>query len=290
MPDDWSKLSGAIFSRASDALNDAKQLKISMSQQDVSAIDWSKLSVTIVSRASGALNQAKQLKDSMPQQDMIETDWSKLSSAIVSSASDALNEVKHFGVATLFSEDSVFRVDMPRMDWSKLSNAFHAAKQSDFVSISLDWSFAMADTFHQQLRRLIEMSYDIPWFVKQWSITHPYAAAGGLLFTLGCINPVILLTPLKILQITGSVALRMCVLPIQILVRLLGFTSRGVMKGSLAALYQSRVLGGYVLRGSIFTALQSCGATIPSVKGTFFCLLVGTGFFFLGRNWGFWCN
>jgi hypothetical protein len=61
--------------------------------------------------------------------------------------------------------------------------------------------------------------------------------------------------------------------------------------GSLAALYQSRVLGGYVLRGSVFAGLQSFGATIPSVKVTLVFLLAGTGVvLFLARNLCFWCN
>ncbi|KAJ8595398.1 hypothetical protein M405DRAFT_837874 [Rhizopogon salebrosus TDB-379] len=124
MPDDWSKLSGAIFSRASDALNEAKQLKDSMSQPDMPAIDWSKLSDTIVSRASGALNEAKKLKDSTPTQDMTKIDWSKLSGAIISSASDALNEVKQFGLPTFSVEDFVSRVDLPHMDWSKILQCF----------------------------------------------------------------------------------------------------------------------------------------------------------------------
>ncbi|KAJ8595402.1 hypothetical protein M405DRAFT_363712 [Rhizopogon salebrosus TDB-379] len=74
-------------------------------------------------------------------------------------------------------------------------------------------------------------------------------------------------------------------------VRLLGFMGPGVNKGPLAALYQSRVLGGYVPRGSVFAGLQSFGATIPSVKVTLVFLLAGTGVvLFLARNLCFWCN
>ncbi|OAX42068.1 hypothetical protein K503DRAFT_416260 [Rhizopogon vinicolor AM-OR11-026] len=95
----WSKLSDAISSRASDALNEAKQLKDSIPQQGVELPDikWSKLSGAIVSRASNALNEVKQFKDSIPQQhhvDLPHVDWSKLSGGILSRASDAWKEVK----------------------------------------------------------------------------------------------------------------------------------------------------------------------------------------------------
>jgi hypothetical protein len=63
------------------------------------------------------------------------------------------------------------------------------------------------------------------------AITHPYAAA-GVLFTMGCISPVIPLTPLQILWTTGNIALRTCLFPMQILVRLLGFMGPGVNKGA----------------------------------------------------------
>jgi len=40
----------------------------------------------------------------------------------------------------------------------------------------------------------------------------------------------------------------------------IGFTKAGVAAGSLAAAYQSSVLGGYIASGSLFSLAQSAGA------------------------------
>ncbi len=48
---------------------------------------------------------------------------------------------------------------------------------------------------------------------------------------------------------------------ISILVKGTGFAATGVKSGSLAALLQSKVYGAYIAKGSIFSYLQSIGAT-----------------------------
>lgn len=78
---DWSKLSGAVLSRASDALEEVKQLRFfvlwlymtridavhtilsnqTMSKKDLPNIDWSKVSRDILTSASDALTETKKL-------------------------------------------------------------------------------------------------------------------------------------------------------------------------------------------------------------------------------------
>ncbi|KAG1805647.1 uncharacterized protein BJ212DRAFT_1390759 [Suillus subaureus] len=122
--------------------------------------------------------------------------------------------------------------------------------------------------------------------VNNWSIRHPYVAAGALI----CIssNPDILLTPL---WLTGKTTLYICLLPLRLILwpfkllgrftlYIFGFRGRGVAKGtsqpinyrclvtlnvnmtdSLASQYQSQIYGDYVPQDSTFARLQSYGAT-----------------------------
>ncbi|KIK43485.1 hypothetical protein CY34DRAFT_707585 [Suillus luteus UH-Slu-Lm8-n1] len=134
--------------------------------------------------------------------------------------------------------------------------------------------------------------------VNNWSIKHPYVAAGALI----CIsaNPDILLTPLRL---TGRTTLYICLLPLR---------RHGVVKDSLASQYQSHHYGGYVPRDSTFARFQSYGAAdyyddmeaLRSANGDDYgindseagsTLAIGVswlsaigGVFVLGRTWGWW--
>ncbi|KAG1719810.1 hypothetical protein EDB19DRAFT_1781170 [Suillus lakei] len=101
--------------------------------------------------------------------------------------------------------------------------------------------------------------------VNNWSIRHPYVAAGALI----CIsaNPDILLTPLRLTGRTacyiGLLPLRLILWPFKLLGRFIlyifGFRKQGVAKDSLASQYQSHLYGGYVPRDSTFARFQSYG-------------------------------
>ncbi|KAJ8595399.1 hypothetical protein M405DRAFT_807307 [Rhizopogon salebrosus TDB-379] len=305
MPDqpDWSKLKGAIFSRASDALNDVKQLKDSIPQQNVQLpeVDWSKLSGAIVSRASDALNEVKQLKDSVSQQnpvDMPHIDLSKLSGGVLSRATHALNEVKRLK-NSMSQQD---HVNLRHVEWSKLSggilsrasDALNVVKQLNLVSVSHDWSFAITTVFQQQggkLWRLIKTdvsdvspgrpkssssaskpqgiifscAYYALTGVNGWSIRHPYVATGALL----CIsaNPELLLTPLRLTFYICLPPSLLIIWPFKVLSRfmlyILASRRDGIMNDSFASQHQSSRYGGYVPRDSAYAKLQSDGASVP---------------------------
>ncbi|KAG1760734.1 hypothetical protein EDD22DRAFT_61238 [Suillus occidentalis] len=154
--------------------------------------------------------------------------------------------------------------------------------------------------------------------VNNWSIKHPYVAAGALI----CIsaNPDILLTPLRL---TGRTTLYICLLPLRLILwpfkllgkfilYIFGFRRHGVAKDSLASQYQSHHYGGYVPRDSTFARFQSYGAAeyyddmeaLRSANvddygindseagstlaiGVSWLSAVG-GVFVLGRTWGWW--
>ncbi|KAG1720272.1 uncharacterized protein EDB91DRAFT_1178294, partial [Suillus paluster] len=103
--------------------------------------------------------------------------------------------------------------------------------------------------------------------INNWSINHPYIAAGALLCISG--NPELLLTPLRL---TGKTARYICLLPFRLffwpfkmlgrlILYIFGFRRGGVAKDSFASRYQSRRYGGYVPRDSGFAKFQSHGAT-----------------------------
>ncbi|KAG1844958.1 hypothetical protein DFJ58DRAFT_731038 [Suillus subalutaceus] len=121
--------------------------------------------------------------------------------------------------------------------------------------------------------------------VNNWSIRHPYVAAGALICI--SISPDILLTPLRL---TGRTTLYICLLPLRLILwpfkllgrfilYIFGFRRYGVAKGtsqsinyrclmtlnanmtdSLASQYQSHIYGGYVPQDSTFARFQSYGA------------------------------
>ncbi|KAG2064497.1 hypothetical protein BDR04DRAFT_1235072 [Suillus decipiens] len=126
--------------------------------------------------------------------------------------------------------------DLPNVDWSKL------------------WDAILTSLIHA----LTE--------VNNWSIRHPYVAAGALI----CIsaNPDVLLTPLRL---AGRTTLYICLLPLRLILwplklfgrftlYILGFRRCGVARDSLASQYQSHIYGGYVPQDSTFARFQSYGA------------------------------
>ncbi|KAG1766357.1 hypothetical protein EV702DRAFT_1150147 [Suillus placidus] len=149
--------------------------------------------------------------------------------------------------------------------------------------------------------------------VNDWSIRHPYIAAGAFI----CIsaNPDIFLTPL---QLTGRTARYICLLPLRLILwpfkllgrfmlYIFGFRRQGVARDSLASQYQSHLYGGYVPRDSPFARFQSYGAadyyddmealrsvnadepeggSMPAV-GVSWLSAIGA-VFVLGRTWGWW--
>lgn len=82
--------------------------------------------------------------------------------------------------------------------------------------------------------------------LRRFVTRHPYISIG-------------ILVGLVLLFVYGPTLLSFSLRP---LLDILGFTSGGVAKGSLAAFYQSSVHGGYVASNSVFSWAQSLGATI----------------------------
>ncbi|KAG0698705.1 hypothetical protein DFH29DRAFT_1081692 [Suillus ampliporus] len=166
--------------------------------------------------------------------------------------------------------------------------------QQDQDLPDIDWS---------ELRDSILASYALTE-VNNWTIRHPYVAAGTLLCISG--NPELLLTPLRL---TGKTARYICFLPFRlifwpfkmlgrIVLYILGFRREGVAKDSYASQYQSRRYGGYVPRDSDFAKFQAYGATDyyeddegGSTLAVAVSWLSGIGAMcVLGRVWGWWWN
>ncbi|KAG1720269.1 uncharacterized protein EDB91DRAFT_1178285 [Suillus paluster] len=253
---DWSKLTSAVISRASHALTEAKQLSNQvMSQQDADPPNWSKLSDTIRSRASNALTEVKQLAQDVSQKDidLQNINWSKASGDVLSRASDALTEAKRLVNEAVSQKD----LDLSNVDWSKVSGNINsrasdalteAKKLVKQASIYCNWSSAMTIMSRQcqeKLRPFIKMIYDLDWpklrgailssafyaltAANNWSIRHPYVAAGALLCTSASADHEVLLTSL---QLTGITALYVYFLPARPIIWLLGFGSLGVKQGT----------------------------------------------------------
>ncbi|KAG2085822.1 uncharacterized protein F5147DRAFT_83269 [Suillus discolor] len=204
-------------------------------------------------------------------------------------------------------------------DWSKLwdnilSCAFSVLATAGRLVIQVlrfiyhNWCSAMTIIFQQfqeKLRAFVGVIFNISrtyWAkmccsilsgvlfvliaVNNWSIVHPYIAAGVLILLAAVTNIGAFLT---LLQLMGKFAVILCLLPVQLIIRYLGFGPRGVVKGSLASAYQSSHYGGTVPRGSLFARLQSTGATMLPVPLTLVSLLSYTGaVIILGREWGWW--
>ncbi|KAI5987513.1 hypothetical protein EDD15DRAFT_2293321 [Pisolithus albus] len=93
--------------------------------------------------------------------------------------------------------------------------------------------------------------------VQGWVISHPLYVAAAIF---GVVILVFVLVPC-----IASSAFQLAWRGLQWLgrafVRCLGFGTKGVTKGSTAAHYQSRRLGGSIPAGSMFSSFQSVGAT-----------------------------
>ncbi|KIK43488.1 hypothetical protein CY34DRAFT_803744 [Suillus luteus UH-Slu-Lm8-n1] len=135
--------------------------------------------------------------------------------------------------------------------------------------------------------------------LNNWSIRHPYIAAGALLCISG--NPELILTPLRLAHYTCLLPFRLILWSFKLLPRFIlyifGFRREGVAKGSYASRYQSRRYGGYVPRESTFSKFQAHGATddyedgeeTESIFAVLVSLITNIGFMFvLGREWGWW--
>ncbi|KAG2360103.1 hypothetical protein BDR07DRAFT_171938 [Suillus spraguei] len=124
-------------------------------------------------------------------------------------------------------------------DWSKLRIPFRAKLWDNILSSVL---FA-----------LIEFNFN------DWSIIHPYVAAGALMFISASTDIGVFLT---LVQLTGTIAVFLCLVPVRLIIWCLGFRNQGVAQGSFASQYQSSHYGATVPRGSGFALLQSSGATM----------------------------
>ncbi|KAG1844963.1 hypothetical protein DFJ58DRAFT_514808 [Suillus subalutaceus] len=250
---DWAKLASSVFSRASDALTEAKQRVQAISQDDLDPqnIDWSKVSSNVLSRASDVLTEAKQLVNQAVSQrdiDLQDVAWSRFPASVMYRASDALTDTKQL-------VRSNGNLDIFRNHWTKLGG-----------SIPSSGLFALTE-------------------VNNWSIRRPYKSAGALLLISVFENPMMLLTLLQLMGIIIS----LCFFLVRWIIWLLGFRSRGVAKDSFASQYQSRHHSGNVPRSSGFAKLQSYGATMPTATSTLVSLLSCAGAaIVLGREWGWW--
>ncbi|KAG1719814.1 hypothetical protein EDB19DRAFT_626224 [Suillus lakei] len=199
------------------------------------------------------------------------SDWSKLSGSVFSQASYALTEVKHQAAS---QKD----IDLKNVDWSKI-----------WADILSRVSSALAQAGQLVAKLLGTILSGILFALTEantWSIMHPYAAAGALICISAFTNIGIFLT---LLQLTGTIVVFLCLLPVRLIIWCFGFRNQGVEQGSFASQYQSSHYGGAVPRGSGFAKLQSFGATMWTVPLTLISLLSYIGVaVVLGREWGWW--
>jgi len=316
---DWSKLSSSIFSQGSDAFAEAqKRVSQAISQTDLDPqnIDWSKVSSNVVSRVSDALTEARQLVNQAAAQrdiDIQNVDQSKFLGNIVSSVTDVLTGAKRLVDQNVLAKDlSLTNVDWSRVLGNILSRASSALATAgrlvDQVFIYHNWRSAMAimsQQYQEKLCPFIGVIFNISriYWAKMWgsilprvlfvltevnnlSIMHPYAAAVALILLSAFTNIGVFLT---LSQLTGTIAVFLCLLPVRLIIWCLGFRSEGVAQGSFASAYQSSHYGGTVPRGSSFAHLQSTGATMWPVPLTLVSLLSYAGVaIVLGREWGWW--
>ncbi|KAL4073298.1 hypothetical protein V8B97DRAFT_216157 [Scleroderma yunnanense] len=160
------------------------------------------------------------------------------------------------------------------------------------------------------LYNLVSCSLSILVVINEWTTSHPYLTAGGLVLLVA--NPELLLTPLEVvgraILSTLAVLCMLAALPFQLLaiffLWLLGFRRAGVERDTFAAHYQSRYYHGYIPPNSLFSRFQSYGATnhhdqvfhfhdledpeespIVTILRLLACLCA---MFVLGREWGLW--
>ncbi|KAG1764400.1 hypothetical protein EV702DRAFT_792375 [Suillus placidus] len=201
---------------------------------------------------------------------IIMSDWSKLSGSFFSQASYALIEAKQQVNQAASQKD----IDLRNVDWSKV--------WADILSALRQAGRLLANVWGTILSSVLSTLTN----VNDWSIIHPYAAAGALIFISASTNLGIFLT---LLQLTGIIAVFLCLLPVRLIVWCFGLRSQGVAQGSLASQYQSSHYGSTVPRGSGFAHLQSFGATMWTVPLTLISLLSYAGVaIILGREWGWW--
>ncbi|KAG1809237.1 hypothetical protein EV424DRAFT_1543120 [Suillus variegatus] len=196
------------------------------------------------------------------------SDWSKLPDIFFPKVS--LTEVKQQANQAVSQKD----IDLKNIDWSKIwADILNALGQAGRLLVKL-WNTILSSI----LLTLIE--------VNDWSIVHPYVAAGVLILLSAVTNIGVFLA---LLQLTGTIAVFLCLLPVQLVIWCLGFRNQGVAQGSFASAYQSSHYGGTVPRGSSFAHLQSTGATMLPVPLTLVSLLSYVGVaIVLGREWGWW--
>ncbi|KAG2054930.1 hypothetical protein BDR06DRAFT_954848 [Suillus hirtellus] len=203
---DWSKVSSAVLSRASDALAEVKQLSNqAISKKDdinLPNIDWSKVSGDIISHGSNALTGAKQLvnqvsayghwSSDMPafQQyqekawqligmisNLFGVHWIKVWGTILAGTSNLRDNVLS-GVSKLWGVIH----SVPFRLWSFILSKLRGTAKTP-LSTSDSNSFTVLSCISHALTG-----------VNAWSIRHPYFAAAVLLSISG--DPDILLGPL----------------------------------------------------------------------------------------------
>ncbi|KAG2030917.1 hypothetical protein BDR03DRAFT_973794 [Suillus americanus] len=201
---------------------------------------------------------------------IIMSDWSKLLGSVFSQGSYALTEAKQQANQAASQKD----IDLKNIDLSKVwADILNALRQAGHLLVEL-WGTILSSVLFAFTEANV------------WSIMHPYAAAGALIFISAIANIGVFLT---LLQLTGSIAVFLCLLPVRLIVWCCGFRSQGVAQGSFASQYQSNYYGGTVPRGSGFAHLQSVGATMWIIPSTLISLLSYAGVaIVLGREWGWW--
>ncbi|KAG1877419.1 hypothetical protein F4604DRAFT_1680092 [Suillus subluteus] len=220
---------------------------------------------------------------------IIVSDWSKLADSVFSQASYALTEAKQQANQAASQKD----IDLSKV-WADILNALKQAGHLLYgIRYFIFTSSLMGALDAYFLLSRVELWSTIlssVWFAlteaNDWSIMHPYAAAGALIFISAIANIGVFMT---LLQLTGTIAVFLCLLPVQLIVWCCGFRNQGVAQGSFASQYQSNYYGGTVPRGSGFSHLQSVGATMWIIPSTLISLLSYAGVaIVLGREWGWW--
>ncbi|KAG1844959.1 hypothetical protein DFJ58DRAFT_843889 [Suillus subalutaceus] len=197
---------------------------------------------------------------------IIVSDWSKLAGSVFSQANQAASQKD---------------IDLSKV-WADILNAL---KQAGHLLYGIRY-FIFTSSLMGALDAYFLGSNCGALFSPVFAIMHPYAAAGALIFISAIANIGVFMT---LLQLTGTIAVFLCLLPVQLIVWCCGFRNQGVAQGSFASQYQSNYYGGTVPRGSGFSHLQSVGATTWIVPSTLISLLSYAGVaIVLGREWGWW--
>ncbi|KAG1719809.1 hypothetical protein EDB19DRAFT_625763 [Suillus lakei] len=145
------------------------------------------------------------------------SDWSKLSGSVFSQVSYALTEAKQQANQAASQKD----IDLKNIDCSKIWADFLSRVSSALTQASQLVTKLLGTILSGVLFALTE--------ANTWSIMHPYAAAGALICISAFTNIGIFLT---LLQLTGTIAVFLCLLPVRLIIWCFGFRSQGVEQGT----------------------------------------------------------